>query len=226
MIGGIGTQSTSFTPRQFWLNLGWGVWPWSLGHGENRWPEARQASWGVYYRLDISWWEKIIKYLQTKVSSFLWVWHKVNASWGVCSRFLAGLFSFLKKYNTNERREDQAERSHCSLHIQNLFAGQSWRMVDSLLHYTPASRWGAQQSVCSHRPSFPWLEPTAVTGASKHKHDLRKKTPPSHQHSRIWSFSFHLGQTLIIVNEEKVLPHQHFVELHEKTESIQVECFD
>ena len=120
------------------------------------------------------------------------------------------------KVQQNGRREDQAERSHCSLHVHNLYAGQSWRMVDSLLHYTPASRGGTQQSVCSHRPSFPWLEPTAVTGASKHKHDLRKKTPPIHQQSRIWSFSYHLGQTLIFVNEEKVLPHQHFVELHEK----------
>ena len=36
--------------RQFCLNLQWraSVWPWSLGRGENRWPEARLASWGAY----------------------------------------------------------------------------------------------------------------------------------------------------------------------------------
>ena len=36
--------------KLFWLKLRRraSVWPWSLGHGENRWPEAQPASRGVY----------------------------------------------------------------------------------------------------------------------------------------------------------------------------------
>ena len=74
-----------------------------------------------------------------------------------------------------------------------------------MLYYSPilyyTTGWEdthTQHPVCSHRPSFPWLEPTAATGASKHKHDLHEKTPPTH----IWSTNKKQGQSVIITTNK------------------------
>ena len=106
--------------------------------------------------------------------------------WQGCSLFLQSTAQ-MKEWKTKQRGLTAAMQ--CSIHAQHLFAGQR-NLKDGRQQ---ASWGGAQQSVCSHRPSFPWLEPTAVTGASKHKHDLHEKTPPTQQHCRISSSHYSFG---------------------------------